>query len=104
MHYVVTFQTRPFVNYFQIGNMPIQMNPVHHVCHWWTISQTSFTRKTRILPTAHHISCFNCHPVNTYDFAALNPKTLERLNAELIVVTVMPHSRVRLKKSKSAIL
>lgn len=78
------FQTRPFVNYFQIG-MPIQMNPDATVPD----SETN-TRKTRILHCPSRPEIKGTQRI----LDVLNPETLERLNAELIVLTGVPHSRV----------
>lgn len=78
------FQTRPFVNYFQIG-MPIQMNPTVTAPE----SQAK-ARKTRILHCPSRPEIKGTQRI----LDILNPKTLERLNAELIVLTGVPHSRV----------
>lgn len=78
------FQTRPFVNYFKVG-MPIRMNGAPSES-----PPKATARKTRILhcPSRPEIKGTQ-RIVDT-----LSPEVLERLNAELVVLTGVPHSRV----------
>jgi hypothetical protein len=78
------FQTRPFVNYFKIG-MPIRMNDESSE----TQTETT-TRKTRILHCPSRPEIKGTQRI----LDTLTPDVFERLNAELIVLTGVPHSRV----------
>lgn len=85
------FQTRPFVNYFKVG-MPIRMigeSPE-------TQTETT-TRKTRILHCPSRPEIKGTRRI----LGTLTPEVLERLNAELIVLTGVPHSRVLEEIQKS---
>ena len=85
------FQTRPFVNYFKVG-MPIRMigeSPE-------TQTETT-TRKTRILHCPSRPEIKGTQRI----LGTLTPEVLERLNAELIVLTGVPHSRVLEEIQKS---
>ena len=78
------FQTRPFVNYFKIG-MPIRMNEESSE----TDTETT-TRKTRILHCPSRPKIKGTQRI----LETLTPEVLESLNAELIVLTGVSHSRV----------
>ena len=85
------FQTRPFVNYFKVG-MPIRMigeSPE-------TQTETT-TRKTRILHCPSRPEIKGTRRI----LGTLTPEVLERLNAELIVLTGVPHSHVLEEIQKS---
>lgn len=78
------FQTRPFVNYFKIG-MPIRMIGESSETQTETIA-----RKTRILHCPSRPEIKGTKRI----LETLTPEVLKRFNAELIVLTGVPHSRV----------
>lgn len=78
------FQSRPFVNYFKIG-MPIRMIGKSSETQTETIA-----RKTRILHCPSRPEIKGTQRI----LETLTPEVLKRLNAELIVLTGVPHNRV----------
>ena len=78
------FQTRPFVNYFQIG-IPITMQV--KTADWTPRDEDS---KVRILHCPSRPEIKGTKRIKEI----LSAQVLERLNAELIVLTGVPHSRV----------
>lgn len=78
------FQTRPFVNYFKIG-MPIRM-----------IGESSETQTEKIARKNRILHCPSRPEIKGTQriLETLTPEVLKRLNAELIVLTGIPHSRV----------
>ncbi len=80
------FQPRPFVNYFKLG-MPININkaPVHGA-----MQPPSNGRKTRILHCPSQPKIKGTDRITS----VLNGAELDRLNAELVVLTGVPHQQV----------
>ena len=78
------FQAKPFINYFIVG-MPIKMQPAKA-----DPRPMDNNRKIRILHCPSRPEIKGTERI----IEALSPQVLERLNAELIVLTGVPHSRV----------
>lgn len=78
------FQKKPFVNYFKIG-MPIGMSATNR-----SHNNTPTGRKIRILHCPSRPEIKGTKRINEI----LTPEVLKRLNAELIVLTGVPHERV----------
>lgn len=78
------FQAKPFINYFIVG-MPIKMQPTKA-----DPRPMDNNCKIRILHCPSRPEIKGTERIKE----ALSPQVLERLNAELIVLTGVPHSRV----------